>query len=88
MKDRRLLETAYNVRQGMIGILGSCNCGFPLVPYPTDTKHAPECCAHYMLVYASATAEERAGAGDVGRQLAELSEKSEAARVARNGGGS
>ena len=79
MKDRVLLQAAYNARAFMIGVLGSCTCAYPKLAYPDSTGHAIECPAHYMLT-------ERAGA--TADELAVLGKLVDAGRVARNGGGS
>lgn len=37
------LEQAYRERAGMIGMLSSCLCAFPLVIVPTPSGHEPWC---------------------------------------------
>lgn len=78
-KDKELLDEAYRARAGMIGILGSCTCAYPLVAYPEKTQHAVECPAHYMISVRISTAPAR---------VLELAGVLDINRVARNGGGS
>lgn len=40
---RSQLEAAYRERAGIIGMLGSCLCAYPLVFLPTPSGHEPWC---------------------------------------------
>ena len=85
-KDKDLLDAAYRERQGMIAILGSCLCAFPMIEYPESTGHAIECPAHYMLMAARVRA---AGVVlELDEGLKKLAAEQDNYRRARNGGGS
>jgi hypothetical protein len=66
MSRRNELEAARRVRAGMIGVLESCRCTYPMERHPTSTEHDDACPAHWMTLSARAAA----GDGHAGAELA------------------
>jgi hypothetical protein len=52
---RQLLEEAFRVRAGAIGLLTCCRCTYPLKQHETATFHAADCPAHAVTLSAMAT---------------------------------
>lgn len=49
---------ASQVRAGVIGLLQSCRCLYPIHHYPTETLHDVACPAHAMTLSARAASSE------------------------------
>jgi hypothetical protein len=48
--SKKLLADAFRERAGMIGLLQSCLCAFPLVEASTDSKHEQWCPSHQLFL--------------------------------------
>lgn len=43
LKGRKRMDAAYRLRAGMIGVLASCLCDYPLERYATESGHHEKC---------------------------------------------
>lgn len=50
MRAGQLRDAAYRARAGLISVLSSCICTFPIEQHSTSTGHRSDCTAHYMLL--------------------------------------
>jgi hypothetical protein len=49
-RTKELMALAYRERAGLIGLLGSCICLYPLEKEPTSSGHSEFCPAHRMQI--------------------------------------
>lgn len=48
LRSRRRMDAAFRLRAGMIGVLQSCLCDYPLEAYPTSSGHHAGCPSHAL----------------------------------------
>lgn len=55
LKGRKRMEAAYRLRAGMIGVLQSCICDYPLERYNTSSGHHERCTSQALTASRSST---------------------------------
>ncbi len=56
LKGRKRMDAAHRLRAGMIGVLQSCLCDYPLETYPTSSGHDASVCPAHRVFEACARA--------------------------------
>jgi hypothetical protein len=50
LKGRKRMDAAFRLRAGMIGVLQSCLCDYPLERYATSSGHHESCSGHRIFL--------------------------------------